>query len=98
MNKQFQLVKNSAFGGYYLADNNFTSDKYEMDNYYYTDLPVFKGTITEIVHFFVKMKADNIIKGCQVEKLDTQDMKYINNQALSLIYEYKYIIGEITEC
>lgn len=98
MEKVFKLVKNEAFGEYYLEKSDFTSDKYEMDGYFYTDLPVFTGTITEIVHFFVKMKADNIMKGCQLEKLDTQDMKYINNQALSLIYEYKYLTGMIEEC
>lgn len=98
MKKQFKLVKNSAFGGYYLANSDFISDSYEMDGYYYTDVPVFTGTIDEVIHHFVKIKKENLIKGWNVEKLDNETLKYINHQAQSLIYEYRYLIGEAEEC
>lgn len=98
MKKTFKLVKNSAFGRYYLADNEFIEDKYELDGWYYTDSPVFTGTIDEVIHYFVKLEKDNLKQGWNVEKLDTKTLKYINKLASNLIYEYKYIIGIIEEC
>ena len=98
MKRQFKLVKNDAFGGYYLENLDFTSDKYEMDGYYYTDTPVFTGAINEVIHHFVKIERENLIKGWNVEKLDNETLKYINRLASNLIYEYKYIVGIIEEC
>lgn len=102
MNKQFQLVQNSAFGGYYLAEMDFVSDSYEIETFgtveYYTDSVVFTGTIKDVIHFYVEMRKDNLLKGWNVDKLSTKDLKWINNSALNLVYEYKYLVGMIKEC
>jgi hypothetical protein len=102
MKKIFKLVRNSAFGSYYLENENFIPKMYEMetfgDNEYYTDSVVFTGTIKEIVNFFIETKKNNLMKGWGVTNLSTQDIKWINNEALSLVYQYKYLIGEISEC
>ena len=102
MKKQFKLVRNSAFGSYYVENESFIPEAYEMETFgdweCYTDEVVFTGTIREIVHFFVEHKKDRLMKGWGVTVLSTQDLKWINNEALSLIYQYKYLIGEISEC
>ena len=102
MEKQFKLVKNAAFGSYYLESENFVPKAYEMETFgdseYYTDDVIFTGTIKELILFFVEHKKNRLMKGWRVTVLSVQDLKWINNEALSLVYQYKYLIGEISEC
>lgn len=100
--KKFKLVKNGAFGNYYIENINFTPESYELETYgveeYYIDDVIFTGTIQEIIHFFVEHQKDSLMEGWEVDVLSTQNLKWINNKALSLICQYKHLVGEISEC
>lgn len=100
--KNFKLVKKGAFVGYYIAPTDFTPECFELETFgdveYYKDNVIFTGNIREIVLFFVEMEEDNLKKGWGVTNLSTEDLKWINKEALSLVCQYKYLIKEISKC
>lgn len=102
MEKQFKLVRNGAFGSYYIENVDFVPEAYEIETFgveeYYTDDVVFIGNIKELILFFVEYKKERLMKGWEVDKLSVQDLKWINNEAIGLCYQYKYLIGEVSEC
>lgn len=88
-NIKISLVYNDASNHCYIEKAGVVLSSYKMDDTdkIYNDKVLFIGTLKDVIEFF---------KDCSTSL--NKDIEDINNEIENFMYEYKYLIEEISEC